>query len=147
MDKILKDLYSIAEQSDIDIDYITLRNKDGVAVCYDDNYYIGINKNINEDIRLKSVLAEELGHCCTNSFYTAKSLCADIIPLNVARAEARAKEWALTHIVPIDRLMQSLQENYFDLWQTADDMNITYDQLQKAIEIYARKGLIDGFNI
>lgn len=143
MEQILKKLYNIAEEKNIEIKYANM-NKDGFAIRIDNDYLIALALRLKDDLSLRNALAEELGHCISNAFYLLESIYLDprVKKLNIDKAETEAKNWKIENIIEIDNLINSLRENQGDLYRVSEDFNVTLDDLNYAIDLYTRKGLL-----
>jgi Zn-dependent peptidase ImmA (M78 family) len=79
----------------------------------------------------KSIVAHELGHCETGSFYNQYATC-DIRQ----RHENRADRWAIHTLVPKEELNTAVQAGYTNLWELAEYFDVTEDFMKKAICLY-----------
>lgn len=144
MNKILMRLYEIAEQENIPINFVDIMKS---AVCSrdeDGNYHIFIKNNITLPSRLMEILAEELGHCVTQSLY---QFCPKenyrLFKAAADKAEAKAKIWAIEHLVPLDELEAALENNPDNLPNVVFELSIKYELLLKAIGHYRTYSMLN----
>ncbi len=140
----LLNLYNIAENKGITIDTINLKKK-GVSIKLNNKCYIGLSNKLNGDFETRDVLAEELGHCCTNSFYTLNTP-LPLLKQNVDKAERQAKDWAIRNILPLPQLLKSIKSHCGDLYLVAEDFDTGIDYIKDAIEYYTRKNVMPSYN-
>lgn len=76
-------------------------------------------------------LSHELGHCETDSFYTA--ICA---PACILRCEEIANRWAYRKMVPISDLMGAIKDGETECWQIADRLCVPERMVRRAVEYY-----------
>ena len=77
------------------------------------------------------LLAHELGHCVTGSFYNRYSE-FDVI----AKHERRADKWAIKKLIPEDELNDAFEHGIVEPWDLAEYFNVTEDFIIKAVEFY-----------
>lgn len=82
---------------------------------------------------LLTVLAHELGHCETMSFYTEHSL-----ELR-ERMEYRANKWAIKKLAPKDEMITAMKDGNTEIWQLAEYFGITEDMVKFAMWVYFDK--------
>ena len=100
--------------------------------------YIGIDPfEIETEAEERVHLAHEIGHCETGSFYNAYSD-FDIHE----KHELRADCWAASRLVPAQELICALKCGVVELWALAELFDVTEDFMQKAINIYCSKGIL-----
>lgn len=81
------------------------------------------------------LLAHELGHCETDSFYLPYS------PIDLrGKHEYSANWWAIQRIIPFERLCEVIKIEHKELWELAEFFNVSEAFILKAIEIYKCKG-------
>ena len=82
-------------------------------------------------------LAHELGHCETGSFYNVYS------SLDIReKQEMRADRWAVSRLVPADKLRQALNIGIVEIWELAEYFDVTENFIRKAFEIYKKKNVL-----
>lgn len=144
MNTVLFRLYEIAEKEGIPINYIDILKDAACSRDADGNYYIFIKSNITLPSRLMEILAEELGHCVTQSLY---QLCPKenyrLFKAAADKAEAMAKIWAIEHLVPLDELENAIENNPDNLPNVAFELSVKYELLLKAIEHYRTYSMLN----
>ena len=133
MAKTLNELYQLAEQSDVDIYDFRLDYTKSISLmesCGDCRIAID-STQIKTSAEEKSILGHELGHCVTGSFYNRYS------PLDVRQKhENRANKRAALTLIPIDELMDAMENPWCSLYYLAEHFEVTEEFLQKALELY-----------
>lgn len=86
----------------------------------------------------KRVLAHELGHCETGSFYNQYAAC-DIRQ----KHENRADKWAIHHLIPKDDLQKAFSAGYTTIWELAEYFDVTEEFMEKVICLYQKGNLSD----
>ncbi len=80
------------------------------------------------------LLAHELGHCETDSFYSLYS------PIDLrGKHEYQANWWAIQRIIPFSKLCKAIKNGHKELWELAEYFNVSDAFVEKAIEIYRQK--------
>lgn len=128
------DMYKIAENEHIDILNYKWANTKARIFEIDNNYYIGLdNKQIDNSIEEKEILAEELGHYYCNALYylnsdkTLKDKC-----------EHRAIKWTYSVLVPLQKLKEKIIQG-LDLYDLADYFNVDCKYMIECINFYVEK--------
>lgn len=128
------DMYKIAENEHIEILSYKWANTKARIFEIDNNYYIGLdNKQIDNSIEEKEILAEELGHYYCNALYylnsdkTLKDKC-----------EYRAIKWAYSVLVPLQKLKEKIIQG-LDLYDLADYFNVDCKYMIECINFYVEK--------
>lgn len=125
----LLELYNLAEERDIDVDYFPMREL--ISVSFPEGWIaIDVNK-ISDSIEEKVHLAHELGHCETGSFYDIHSK-YDIR----AKHENRADKWAIKKLIPRDELKEAVSCGLYEVWELAEYFEVTYQFMEKAMIYY-----------
>ena len=128
-------LYKIAEDNNVDIDYIPLRELKAVSIPGS----VALDpKKIKTQQEEREVLAHELGHQMRYAFYTFTD--SDITK---ARKEERADRWAVMQLIPPDELRKAFSAGMVMIYQLAEYFDVSYDFMHTAIRIYRAKGEID----
>ncbi len=119
------ELYDLAERDHIAVLDCPFISRDGVSALFaDGSCVIGLKRP------LKAVLAHELGHCETLSFYEETS------PYGLrGRAETRATKWAIRHIIPRDEL-EALIASGLALWEIAEHFEVDEKLVLQAVSLY-----------
>lgn len=98
---------------------------------------IGIDKRkIKTSREHKTIIAHEIGHCTTGSFYNLKSKFETI-----ERMEYRANRWAVEQLIPFDKYYQALTAGITEIWQLAEHFEVTEEFMQKTAQLYEAKVL------
>lgn len=127
----LKKLYELADKENIDIIDFKMKNK-AIIGCINDNYTIGINySNIDDSCEEKCILAEELGHYYTNSFYNY-----NFTKEEISKREFRATKWAFKTLIPFTILKQLYEKGCRYTYEFAEKLGVTEDLVEKAYNYY-----------
>lgn len=128
-----KDLYDIAEQDGIDVNYIHCPHSGSISLMTDEgDCYIGIDESVIDcESEKKVCLAHEIGHCETGSFYNRHSK-FDII----SRHERRADKWAFEHLMPVEEIAAAYRQGNTEPWQLAEYFDLPQWFVEKAIKYY-----------
>lgn len=126
----LLDLYCEAEMCDIDVDWFTTRKAASMSARLPDgSLCIAMDpwkiKTIADE---RIVLAHELGHCETGSFYNLYATC-DIRK----KHENRADKWAIEKIVDEGELNEAIAEGHYEIWDLAEHFGVTEEFMKKAV--------------
>lgn len=127
----LVDLYEIAEQNDIDVDYFPMRQ--AVSISTPDSIALDVQK-IETTKEEAVVLAHELGHCMTGSFYQIDTL------QTRERMEYRAFKWAVQTVIPLKELLHQLKSGMVESYELAEYFNVTDEFMIKVLEFYKSLG-------
>lgn len=137
----LERLYYLAKKRNYTIKPL-LCNKKGYCFKYDNSYYIGLNYDkLENSIEEKQVLAEELGHCEGDYFYCISQMLDPLQLVNISRAEANAKKWAFSRLLPIKKLVPFINDG-FDEYKTAEVLDVGVEFLREALDYYKTKNLL-----
>ena len=126
----LDDLYRRAERERIEID--DFRMREVVSVSFPENWIAIDRKRIRTRKEEKVILAHEIGHCETGSFYNIHSK-HDVRRKHENRANARACEM----LVPYEELQRALKDGYTETWQLAEYFDVPCRFMQQALEYWA----------
>lgn len=128
----LKKLYELADKENIDVIDFKMKNK-AIIGCINDNYTIGINySNIDDSCEEKCILAEELGHYYTNSFYNY-----NFTKEEISKREFRATKWAFKTLIPFTILKQLYEKGCRYTYEFAEKLGVTEDLVEKAYNYYS----------
>lgn len=125
----LLELYNLAEERDIDVDYFPMREL--ISVSFPEGWIAIDVTKISDPIEEKVHLAHELGHCETGSFYNVHSK-FDI----KAKYENRADKWAIKKLIPKDELNEAVRHGLQEVWELAEYFEVPYQFMEKAIRYY-----------
>ena len=127
----LEKLYDMAERENIDIINFKMKNK-AIIGCIGNNYSIGLNYSIIKDSsEEKTILAEELGHYYTNTFYNS-----NYSDVEISKREFRATKWAFKTLVPYSKLLELREEGCKYNYEFAEELGVTEDLINKAYDYY-----------
>lgn len=131
----LQDLFQIAEQNGIVIDYFPIK---GTALAIDLNgeYFIAVNPNLTAQ-KMREAIAHELGHCFTRGFY---SICTP--HRTIGYIEATANQWAYKKLLPIEWVKEHIKKGFVYYWEFAEESGLSEEFVIKAFEYYALTGLL-----
>lgn len=128
------DMYKIAENEKIDILNYNWTNTKAKIFEINNNYYIALDdKQINNNIEEKEILAEELGHYYCNALYYIDS---DKTLKN--KCEYRAMKWAYSVLVPLQKLKEKIIQG-FNLYDLADYFDVDIKYMINCIDFYTEK--------
>lgn len=126
----LQELYRIAHEQNVMVDYFPLKKREALAIMDDAGQCaIAIDPHkIRSEFDERNKLVHELGHCCTGSFYNQYSNydCRK-------RHENRADKWAIERLIPFDDLVEAFASGHWDIWDLADYFNVTEEFIKKAV--------------
>lgn len=89
------------------------------------------NTLLTQRAKLRSVLAEEMGHHFTSvghalsyqhTSYTKR--------LEISRTEYRAMKWAAHYLISIKSLLHSVTLGFKEIWEFADHFEVTHEMMQ-----------------
>ena len=120
------DMYKIAENEKIDILNYKWTNTKARIFEID-------NKQINNSIEEKEILAEELGHYYYNALYYL-----DTDNIQKKKCEYRAIKWAYSILVPLQKLKEKLTQG-LNLYELADYFNVDCKYMIECIDFYVEK--------
>lgn len=128
----MTDLFCIADDDGIPIEYFPLPLNGSMAVQTNDGEFVVLDRSLSKGgAASTSHLAHELGHCMTGSFYNAYS------PLDIRRKhEYRADKWAVQNLISEVDLDKAVADGNTELWQLAEYFGITEDLMKKAVCYY-----------
>lgn len=128
------DMYKIAENEKIDILDFKWTNTKARIFEIDNSYYIGLNnKQINNSIEEKEILAEELGHYYYNALYYLNS-----DNIQKSKCEYRAMKWAYSVLVPLPKLKEKIRQE-LNLYELAEYFEVDCKYMIECINFYAEK--------
>ena len=126
-------LYNEAEKENVVIDEFPLDKRVSFSLMDNDgDCYIAINPLALESSQHeKMVLAHELGHCATGSFYNRYATC-DIRQ----RHENHADKWSFSMLVPESELNEAVSAGFTEVWQLAEYFDVPPDYMARACHWY-----------
>ena len=132
------ELYKLAEESGVSVQTHPLPLNESVSFRLEGDYYALIDPAQMETSADERVhLAHELGHCVTGNFYNPYS------KLDVReKHEHRANVWAIRQLIPMDNLLQRLQQGLTEAWQLAETFNVPQWFMMQAMEYYRLQAIL-----
>lgn len=131
--KPLQEIYRIAEQENIVVDYFALSSREALSVMDDGGEcFIAIDPNkIIDESDERTKLAHELGHCITGAFYNQYSNfdCRQ-------RHENTADKWAIGNLIPVEDLDNAVADGCSEIWELAERFGVAEDFVKKAVCYY-----------
>ena len=132
----LNELYNIAKQNEISVYCFSLPKTVSISVQDKQGAYsIGIDPMmLSSETQEREHLAHELGHCMTGALYSRRS------PFElVAKHEWRANAWCIEKLVPRDMLESKVRQGYRELWELAEQFDVSEGLIKKAVQYYRQK--------
>ena len=130
----ISNLYKYAENHNIDIDYLPLRDTKALSIPGG----IALNSNKLKTLsELTEYIAHELGHQATCSFYKVNSKFE-----TRTRMEERATRWAVEQLIPSEDLINAFKKGYTEVWQLAEYFDMSEDFIRDVIRVHKAKGNI-----
>ncbi len=137
----LDELYELASGLGVEIYGFSLPQCRAVS-CMDTNgrCCIGLdNSRSYSESEEKTMLAHELGHCSTGSFYNEYS------PLSLrSKCEQKADEWAILKCVPYEQLINACRSGINSGYELAEHFGVSESFIHKAIKYYIQRRNQDG---
>ena len=129
----LTELYDLADADNIIIDEFPMQTRKAFSVMdLDGDCYIAIDPfQLESAQEERIVLAHEIGHCETGSFYNRYATC-DIRK----KHENRADKWAIKHLVPQDELYEAVSAGFVETWELAEIFDVPPEFMARAIHWY-----------
>lgn len=125
----LLDLYNRADAQGIEVDDVPMRSL--TSVSFPQGWIALDTAKMQTTAEHKSILAHELGHVETGSFYNIYS------PFDLrAKQERRADKAAIKMLVPFKRLLSAMRSGCREVWQLAEYFDVTEELINKAITLY-----------
>lgn len=141
---IIENLHKQVEAENIILD-ITNKlpdNVDGIYIKSDDSFpIIGINENVIQDrMKYKLVLAEELGHHFTSVGDSSVMFNAYTKRIQLDKSEIRALKWATEYILPLDKLKDAfIKMHYRKIDNIYDELEVPRDFLLARLKFLSRQ--------
>lgn len=132
--KTSQDMAVFCDENDILLEYDKLPLNKFISCRYEGENYILIDESEMSEAERKTHLAHEIGHCETGSFYHAYS------PLETReRCEYRANLWAIKKLLPKEELERAFQRGCIEVWQLAENFEVTENLIRFACQYYFGK--------
>lgn len=138
----LDNLYQIADEHNYQI--LGIENSDKKAFCIESKR-VGVKaicmnysciKNQREE---KSVLAEECAHLLCGFTYRIKDINNPLSRQNINQCEYQARRAAAVILVPFDEITDALNTGITEIWELAEHLDVSEDELLRAIDYYKCK--------
>lgn len=129
----LNALYDLADRENIVIDEYPMRNHVSLSLMdLDGNCYVAIDPlHLDSAQSEKIILAHEVGHCMTGSFYNKYAAC-DIRK----RHENHADKWSFASLVPENELNEAVSAGFTEVWQLAEYFDVPQKFMARACHWY-----------
>lgn len=125
----INQLYERARKHDIQI--FETKTRELRAVSFPGFIFMDCRK-FSSMTEYKCILAHEIGHCETGSFYNIYS------PFDLrAKCERRADKRAIEILMPYEEVYLALQRGCRNVFSLAKQFEVTEDYARKAIDLYA----------
>ena len=126
-------LYNLAEDKGICVDFVPLGQSKGIYLELDGKEYIALDPSCSIADE-KVILAHELGHCMTGGGYDLSSC-----HLMRVRLEKMAEKWAIERLVPLCELKTAIRQGDEEISALAERFGVTEGFMQKVFEHYLSK--------
>lgn len=130
----LVDLYIRAEEKGIEVDDVPMREV--VAASFPEGWIAIDTAKIETYSEEKVILAHEIGHCETGSFYNVYSSFDER-----GKHECRANKRSYEILVPRDELKKAINDGITEIWELAGFFEVPYEFMYKAAEYWKQKDL------
>lgn len=122
-------LYARAEEEGIEVDDFQMREL--VSAAFPQNWIAIDTKQIKSSREEKVILAHEIGHCETGSFYNIYS------PYDIKeKHENRATKRSYQILIPYEDLMNAVRKGITEIWDLADYFDVPYEFMEKAVQYW-----------
>ncbi len=127
-------LYALAALKGIETHSVACPKSKAISMEIDGYKFIGLDRSVfKSEYSERLVLAHELGHALTDSYYS------DIDnPVNIKRMEHRALKKTVEMLVPKDELEALLNEDA-TVYLLAEHFSVPEEMIKKAMFIYFKK--------
>lgn len=128
----LTDLYIRAENGGIEVDDVPMRELK--AVSFPDDWIAIDTGKIDTHAEEKVLLAHEIGHCETGSFYNIHS------PFDLKeKRERRAIKRSYEILVPHDQLLEVVACGVTEIWDLAEHFDVPCEFMKNAAEYWRQQ--------
>ena len=127
----LEELYIQCDKKGIDVYYFPLRHSSVKGIALPDGTIALDRDKISSKTEEKEVIAHELAHIETESFYNVYSDC-DI----KSKQERKAETHAIRKLVPQNELAKAIKGGTTQLWELAEEFEVSCPLMKKAVEYY-----------
>ena len=138
----LEKLYQKAHDAEIDIyDRRISKGKKAICFYYDSDKTIAMDREaIASVFEETELLAEEIGHYETDALYMIEATAnTPSARSNRLKCEARAKKWAVRHVLPVEDICKAAGKGCRMNYEMAEELGVTTDFLDYAINYYVSK--------
>ncbi len=125
----LLDLEIFAEEQGVEICDVPFR--DSISMAFPEGWIAIDAAKIETVMKLREIIAHELGHCMTGAFYNIYSK-FDIR----SKHEQTASRWAYRRLVPPDKLVDAVSNGMADTWELAEHFGVSCDFMSEALNYY-----------
>lgn len=134
----LEKLYDIVDKEKINV----FETKWSTALArifeIDDNYIIALDKGtIENSLQEREVLAEELGHYYCNALYYINDS-----SIQKSKCEYRAKKWAYSVLVPLQKLQEKITDGFNNIYDLADYFEVEPEYMNNCLQFYNEIGVL-----
>ena len=129
------DLIEEAEEAGYEVIAADLRENGSCSVMLEDGEcVIGLDVGVHTELERRVMIAHELGHCITGSFY-------NIYAVDDVRGkhERRADEWAVRRLIPRRAFLRAVRRGAREAWQIAEEFGVTVRFAEKAARVWNRR--------
>ena len=127
----LEELYIQCDKKGIDVYYFPLKRSSVKGIALPDGTIALDRDKISSKTEEKEVIAHELAHIETESFYNVYSDC-DI----KSKQERKAETHAIRKLVPQNELAKAIKGGTTQLWELAEEFEVSCPLMKKAVEYY-----------
>lgn len=122
----LNEIYNECERCNVDVYYYPFNHTKAISLP-DGTIAIDVDK-VENSIEEKEIVAHELGHINTGSFYNVYT------PLDIiGQHERRAEKRAIKKLVPENELNEAIQNGIVEPWELAEYFDVSEMFIKKAI--------------
>lgn len=126
----IRQLYQRAVDEGIEIDDVKMQELR--AISFPEGWIAIDMRKFDSKRELKCILAHEIGHCETGSFYNIYS------PFDLkAKCEYKANKRAVEILMPIDEVCKAMRIGYRSAWALAEFFDVTQAFADMALTFYA----------
>lgn len=129
------ELIEEAEEAGYEVVSADLRENGSCSVMLEDGEcVIGLDAGRHTEPERRVMIAHELGHCITGSFY-------NIYAVDDVRGkhERRADEWAVRRLIPRRAFLRAVRRGAREAWQIAEEFGVTVRFAEKAARVWNRR--------
>ena len=134
----LEKLYDIVDKEKINVFETNWSTALARIFEIDNNYIIALDKcNIDNSLQEREILAEELGHYYCNALYYINDSSTQ-----KAKCEYRAKKWAYSVLVPLQKLQEKIADGLCNIYDLADYFEVEPKYMNECINFYNEIGVL-----